>query len=232
MFICTTVDVLANSHPAFSCMFVETCPFLLGCWIYWPVTVHSIFLGLFVCFSIVSVVTSLWFLILFIWAVSLFFLVSLTRGFLFCLSFQKIISWSYESLSLKKKKHKKHLFVSLTFIIFFLLLTLGFVLFFLFVLGGWLGWSFDILFVSGGRPISLWTSLLELLLLSAIHFYKAVFSLSFFLSYFLIPCLISSLTHRFLSSILLNLHVIFFSPHFCFCDWFSEFILLCSEKML
>ena len=82
--------------------------------------------------------------------------------------------------------------------------------FFLTVLGGWLGWSFEILFVSGGRPTSLWASLLELLLLHPIDFYKAVFSLSFFLRYFLIPCLISSLTHRFFSSILLSLHVIGF----------------------
>ena len=147
MFICTTVDILANSHPTFSCVFLETCPFLLGCWIYWLMTIHSIFLGFFVCFSIVSVVTSLWFLILFIWVVSLFFLVSLTRGFWFCLSFQKIISWSYQTFLLKKKKKTPVLFISFTFIIFFLLLTLGFALPppLLLILGGSPLWSSPIL---------------------------------------------------------------------------------------
>ena len=146
MFICTTVDILANSHPTFSCVFLETCPFLLGCWIYWLMTIHSIFLGFFVCFSIVSVVTSLWFLILFIWVVSLFFLVSLTRGFWFCLSFQKIISWSYQPCLWKKKKTPV-LFISFTFIIFFLLLTLGFALPppLLLILGGSPLWSSPIL---------------------------------------------------------------------------------------
>ena len=141
-----------------------------------------------------------------------------------------LVLWT---LSLEKKKTPV-LFISFTFIIFFLLLTLGFAPPPL-ILGGWFSWSFEILFVSGGRPISLWTSLLELLLLHPVDFYKAVFSFSFFLRYFLIPCLISSLTHRFFSSILLSLHVIvffFFFPHFYFCDWFSEFILSCSEKML
>jgi len=196
MFICTTVDILANSYPTFSSMFLETCPFLLGCWIYWLMTVHSIFLGFFVCFSIVSVVPSLWFFILFIWVVSLFFLVSLTRGFWFCLSFQKIISWSYEPCLWKKK--------NTCFIYFFHIYNFLPSADFGFcspppplILGGWFSWSFEILFVSGGRPISLWTSLLELLLLHPVDFYKAVFSFSFFLRYFLIPCLISSLTHRF-----------------------------------
>ena len=130
MFICTTVDILANSHPAFSCMFLETCPFLLGCWIYWLVTVHSIFLGFFVCFSIVSVVTSpLWFLILS--GLSLFsFWWAWLEVFYFVYSFKKL-SPGLMNLCLKKKKHKKHLFISLTFIIFFLLLTLGFALFLL-----------------------------------------------------------------------------------------------------
>ena len=104
---------------------------------------------------------------------------------------------------------KSLLFISsLIFIISFLLMTLGFVCsnfsrslslvvyleFFLFF------W---------GKPVSLWTSLLGLLLLHPIGFVWLCF-IVICLEVFLISSLISLLTHWFFSSILFSLHVIVF----------------------
>ena len=53
----------------------ESCPFLLDCQICWHIIIYSILLwGFFVCISIVSFeISSLLFLILFIWVLSLSF---------------------------------------------------------------------------------------------------------------------------------------------------------------
>ena len=79
-----------------SCIFLETCPFLLACQIIYIcvcvcvcvcvcararvyVCVHNISLLFFFCISEVSIVMSPSYLILFIWILSLIFLVSLAR---------------------------------------------------------------------------------------------------------------------------------------------------------
>ena len=55
-------------------------PFLSDCLVCWPIVVHTMFLKI-VCISLVLVVISpLSFVILFIWILSLFFLLSLARG--------------------------------------------------------------------------------------------------------------------------------------------------------
>ena len=63
------------------CVITETCSFLLGCPIYWDITVHSISLWFSFCISAILLLFSLLlFLILFICVLSLFFLVILARG--------------------------------------------------------------------------------------------------------------------------------------------------------
>ena len=70
------------------CMFLEICPFLLDCSVCWHLSVHKYALQIF-CISMASVIISPpSFLILFICVLS-FFLVSLARSLLICLSFQK-----------------------------------------------------------------------------------------------------------------------------------------------
>ena len=87
------------------CIFLEICPFFLSCPICWSITVHNIVINF--CITIVSVViSSLSFLILFIWVLSLFFLVNLAK----CLSIlfifikkkkkQQNSSWSHWSFQL------------------------------------------------------------------------------------------------------------------------------------
>ena len=61
-------------------MFLETCPSLLGCPIYWHIIAHSTVMVFWI--SATLVVTSISFLILFIQVLSLFFLVRLARGLL------------------------------------------------------------------------------------------------------------------------------------------------------
>ena len=67
-----------------STMFLEICPFHPGFHISWHLVVHSNFLQfvfVFLCISVVSVVISpLLFLILFIWVLSIFSLMSLIKG--------------------------------------------------------------------------------------------------------------------------------------------------------
>ena len=70
------------------CMFLETCPFLLGCPICWHITVNSIII---LCISLVSVISPLSLLILFIWVFSLLLDV-LDKGLSVLFSFQKISS--------------------------------------------------------------------------------------------------------------------------------------------
>ena len=108
-------------------MFLESCPFLLGCQIYWHIIVHSI-LSWFFCISVVSVVISpLSFRILFIWVFSLSFLGSPDIGVLIfvypfkepALGFIDFFFLFFFLISI--------LFISsLVFIISFFLLTLGF----------------------------------------------------------------------------------------------------------
>jgi len=60
-----------SSWISFDRLYLETCPFLLGCQIFWHVTVHSIFLWFFVFLWYQLLFLSFHFL--FIWVVSLFF---------------------------------------------------------------------------------------------------------------------------------------------------------------
>ena len=97
-------------------VFLETCSFLLGCPICWHIIVHTILLS-FLCVFVVSVVmSSLPFLILFIWVLSLFFLMSLARGLSILFIFQKTRSCFYQSF----------LFVFLSLFYLFPLLSLLF----------------------------------------------------------------------------------------------------------
>ena len=107
-------------------IFVEICPFHLGFQISSPIVLRSHFLQSCV-ISVVSVVISpLLLLVVFIWILSLFFLMSLLKGLsiLFIFSNNQLL----DSLILRIV-----LLVSMSFnyalilIIFFLLLTLGFV---------------------------------------------------------------------------------------------------------
>ena len=117
--------------------------------------------------SVESAEISLWFLILFIWVLSLFFFISLVKG----LSILFIVS-------------KNHLLVSLIFCIFldslFLLWSLLFPFFYslwaLFVililvpLNVRLDCLFEMILVSWDRPVILWISLLGLLCLCLKYF--------------------------------------------------------------
>ena len=120
------------------------------------------------CISVMSVVTSLSLLILFIWSLSLFFLMSLAEGLPFFFYF------------FQKSRPSFHLsfFPSVLFIsaLIFIIpsINLGFVLFLIpFCIK--LGCSFEIFLVSWGRPVFVQNSLLELLLLHPINFGKLCF---------------------------------------------------------
>ena len=126
------------------CVFLERCLFFLGCWIYWYKVVPSILLWFFI--SVVSIVISpLSFLALFIWVLSLFFLVSLARGLstLFTLSKNQLLVLLIFFLIFLKSLFYVFsiLCVSIIFITSFLLLSLGFVCSnFLILLSGRLGY--------------------------------------------------------------------------------------------
>ena len=152
-------------------MFLETCPFLLGCPICW----HTAFCNIFLWFFWVFMWYRLLFLLfryLFIWVLS-FFVVSLARGLLilFIFSRNQLLVLLIFSIII----FISILFIfSLIFIIYFLLLTFSFV-FFLILLGGRCGSLFEIFLFSWGRPILLWTSLLELPSLHPIDFVSLCF---------------------------------------------------------
>ena len=104
-------------------LFSEICP-LLGCPVCWHLVVHSIllqfflFLFFFLCISVVLNVISLKFLVLLIWVLSLFFLVSWPEVCWVCLPFQKSRDFGFIDFSISL------LFISsLILIIFFFLLT-------------------------------------------------------------------------------------------------------------
>ena len=115
-FLCLSGSVLKD------CIFLRTCPFLPRCPFGWHIGVSS---SLLLCISVVSTVTLPFaFLILLIWILSLFFL-SLAKGLLILFIFsncQLLVSSIFAIV----------FFVSISFIsalifmIFFLLLTLGF----------------------------------------------------------------------------------------------------------
>ena len=69
------------------CMFLETCPFFLGCPVCWYTIVDSILLRFFGIFAILVVTSPVSFLILF--GSSLFLLVSLARGLLILFTLSK-----------------------------------------------------------------------------------------------------------------------------------------------
>ena len=117
---------------------------------------------------------------------------------------------------------------ALTFIIFFLQLVLGFV--YSLSSSFWcnLGCLFEIFLASWGKPVLLWTSLLELFLLH-LRFWTIAFSFSFVFMYCLISSLISCLTHSLFSSMLFSLHV--FMVLLVFFLLICSFIALCSENI-
>ena len=92
--VCSNYLFLPNSILVDS-MFLEICPFLLGCQIYWHIIIHSILL----CFVIFLQYQLLLLIFHFIWVLSLYFLVTLVRGFLspgqISFPFQRISSWFY-----------------------------------------------------------------------------------------------------------------------------------------
>ena len=147
----------------------------------------------------VSVVTSLSFLILFIWALSLFFfLVSLAKGLYLLFIFSKnqlFVTLDYSIVSLVSIS-----FISaLIFVIYFLLLTLGFVCSsFLDQWGTKLGCLFETFFASWGRHLELWISLFEWLLLYPINFTVLHFHFNlswgmfycFFVGFFFYPLIV------------------------------------------
>ena len=101
---------------------------------------------------------------------------------------------------------------SLIFIISFPLLDLGFICFLFFWVTLDLVWLFEIFLVSWCRPVSLWTSLIELLLLHHIEFENLwfYFHLSQDIFWFLLWFFIDPLG---LSSMLFSLPMLCF-PHF------------------
>ena len=113
----------------------------------------------FFCISVVSVIfSSFSFLILFGWVLSLFFLVSLTRGLSICSSFQNISSWFYWSFLLKNILYLFPIW-SLLFPSFCLLWVL-LVLLFLILVGGLIP-SFILLWSE--RMLEIISSILKLL---------------------------------------------------------------------
>ena len=155
------------------------------------------------CISVILVAVSpLAFFVLFIWLLSLFFLVSLARGlFLFIFSENQIL--------VLLTFFKISFISSLIFIISFLLLTLGFVLF-LFPLGGILGcliFSYLLRKTYIALNLPLRTTLLDPMDFGELLLF------SFVLKHFLIFSLMFSLTHWFYNSILFSHHVFVL---FCF----------------
>ena len=129
--------------------------------------------------SVVSVVTSPFsFLILLIWALSLFFLMSLAK----VLSILFIFSKNQILVSL--------IFFycfSISFMISFLLITWGFVCSFSSCFRCNVGCLFEILLVSWGKIVLLWNSFLELLLVCPIGFGSSCFHFHLFLGVFWFP---------------------------------------------
>ena len=137
------------------------------------------------CISVLSVVTSPFsFLILLIWFLTLFFLMSLANSLSILFIFSKnqlLVLLIFTMVS----------FVSFSFIfallymISFLLLTLGFLISsFLVGLGLKLGYLFDFSLVSWGKLVLLWTFPLVLLLLNPIGFGVSCFHFHSFLCIF------------------------------------------------
>ena len=111
-------------------MFLEICPFLLGCQIYWHIIIHRILL-----YCVIFLQYQLLLLILhFIWVISLYFLITWLEDFF---PLVKFLSPFKESALDFIDIFSIVLWISilyissLIFIIFFLLLTLDFVLLFL-----------------------------------------------------------------------------------------------------
>ena len=103
------------------------------------------------CISVVSVVISpLSFLILFIWVLSLFFLITLAKGLsIFFLSSQKTMSCFIDLF---------YFLISTLFPLWSLLFP-SFCWLFLIILGCRLGCLFETFLISWGRPVLLWTFL-------------------------------------------------------------------------
>ena len=137
------------------------------------------------CISVLSIVISPFsFLILLIWFFSLFFLMSLA----YCLSILFIFSKNQHLVLLifALVSFVSFSFISaLIFVIYFLLLTLGFFISpFLVALGVKLGYLFDFFLVSWGKLVLLGTFPLALLLLNTISFGLLCFHFHLFLCIF------------------------------------------------
>ena len=107
------------------CTFLRICPFLLGFPFYWRIVAQSSLKIL--CISVMSIVTSPFsFLILLIWVLSLFCLISLAKGLSILLIFSKnqlFVSLIFSMVFFVSIS----LISALIFMISFLLLTLGLV---------------------------------------------------------------------------------------------------------
>ena len=161
-----------------------------------------------------DVVSFLLFLILFMWALSLLFIMSLTKSFInFAYLFQRISSWFHWP-----------------FLLFFLKSVLFFPLWCLLFLPSYSFWSclhssssgfrykvklLEIFLVSWvRRTVLLYISLLELILLCPIEFGWLCFYL-YLSQVILISSLITFLTHSLVSSMLFSFHVFVFQFSSC-----------------
>lgn len=151
-----SLDFLFIFYPVLiDCKFLEMYYFLLGYLISWHIIIYSI--HFWSCFYVISGANSpLSLLILFIW---LFFLMHLAKDLSILFAFPK----TQLLLSLIFSIDFWVFISTLFFIIFFLLLTLGFVVF-LVPLNVHLDCLLQIFLVSWDRAISPWTCLLEQLL--------------------------------------------------------------------
>ena len=166
------------------------------------------------CISMLSVVISPFsFPILLIWFFSFFFLMSLASGFSILFIFlrnQFLILLIFAIVSCVSFS-----FISaLCFMIYFLLLTLGFCIFSfsLVILSGKFGYLFDVSLVSWGKLVMLWTFLLALLLLNPIGFGLSCFHFHLFLCIFWFLFVICELFRSVLFSLHLFVFLIVFFP--------------------
>ena len=186
-------------------MFLETCPFLVGCSICWHIIVHNILWCFFV-FLWYQMLFLLFHFLFCLFGFSIFFLVSLARSLSILFIFFQKPALSFIDFFLFFKIFI--LFISsLIFIISFSAdFRCYFVLLFLILLSGKLGSLFEIFLVFWGKLVALWTSLLGLCLLHPIdsvrlyfhcHLSQVIFKFPLWFHYlpigFLVACCLVSM---------------------------------------
>ena len=134
--------------------------FFLGCQIFWNIILLRILWIFFYIYAVFVEIPPFSFLILFMWGISLFFLVSLDRFFQFCLPLHQTISWFYWFFSI--------FLISILLVSFLIFRSLWFpsfwwpkVLFVIFLIlsMGNLRYWLEIYLLFWGVPISLWHAL-------------------------------------------------------------------------